>query len=133
MNRLVFCFTLAAFLLAADKLPRVDLHAHLDAESPKGRGLTPSEATAVSKKLRVRLGVLAEGGCRGEIRDDRTLVAFITSLEGQPLWRGLQVYGFDWPTCLSKANLARLDKVQGYRAVKAPFVVKDVIPAQVRR
>jgi hypothetical protein len=111
MNRLAFCFTVAAFLLAADELPRVDLHAHLDAESPKERGLTPSEATAISKKLGVRLGVLAEGGCRGEIHDDATLSAFLNSVESQPVWRGLQVYGFDWPVCLSKANLQRLDYI----------------------
>jgi hypothetical protein len=112
MTRFISCFALAAAcLLAADELPRVDLHTHLDAESPKDRGLTPAEATAVSKKLRVRLGVLAEGGCRGEIHDNATLSAFLNSVESQPMWRGLQVYGFDWPACLSEANLQRLDYI----------------------
>lgn len=65
----------------------------------------------MAKKLGVRLGVLGEGGCRGEIHDDRTLAAFLDSLQNQPVWRGLQVYGSDWPTCLSKANLSRLDYI----------------------
>jgi hypothetical protein len=112
MNRLLACLSLAAAcLFAADRLPRVDLHAHLDAESFRDKGLTPAEATAISKKLGVRLGVLGEGGCHGEIHDDQSLAAFLNSLDNQPVWKGLQVYGFDWPTCLSKANLGRLDYI----------------------
>jgi hypothetical protein len=59
----------------------------------------------------VRLGILGEGGCAGEIHDDRTLRAFLDSLADQPVWRGLQVYGFEWRRCLSKSNLDHLDYV----------------------
>jgi hypothetical protein len=112
MNRFVLCFLIAgARLLAIDDLPRVDLHAHIDGETAKDRSITPSDATAISRGLGVRLGVLGEGGCAGEIHDDRTLAAFIDSLVGQPVWRGLQVYGFEWQRCLSKANLDRLDYI----------------------
>ena len=100
---------LIACLPGADDLPRVDLHAHIDGETPRDRSLTPAEATAISRKLGVRLGVLGEGGCSGEIHDDPTLAAFLDSLAEQPVWRGLQVYGFGWQRCLSKANLDRLD------------------------
>jgi hypothetical protein len=112
MLRFIASLTLtAACLLAVDALPRVDLHAHIDGETAKDKSIKPAEATAISKRLGVRLGVLGEGGCGGEIHDDRTLVAFLDSLADQPVWRGLQVYGFEWNHCLSKANLDRLDYI----------------------
>src|SRR6266496_2553504 len=94
----------AACLRAGDNLPRVDLHANIDGESPKDRSIKPPEAMAISRRLGVRLGVLGEGGCGGEIHDDRTLAAFLDSLADQPVWRGLQVYGFEWRKCLSAAT-----------------------------
>jgi hypothetical protein len=110
MFRLFVCsLFLVICLRGADDIPRVDLHAHIDGATPKDRSMTPAAATAISKKLGVRLGILGEGGCAGEIHDDRTLVTFLDSLADQPVWRGLQVYGFDWQRCLSKANLDRLD------------------------
>jgi hypothetical protein len=96
---------------SGDGLPRVDLHAHIEGESPGDKGLSPAEATAISRGLGVRLGILGEGGCAGEIHDDRTLRAFLDSLADQPVWRGLQVYGFDWQRCLSKSNLDQLDYI----------------------
>ena len=112
MLRFFFTFAfMIACLPGANDIPRVDLHAHIDGESPKVKSLTPAEATAMGKKLGVRLGILGEGGCHGEIHDNRTLVAFLDSLASQPVWRGLQVYGFDWQQCLSKANLDRLDYI----------------------
>jgi hypothetical protein len=112
MFKYLTSLTLAAVCLsAADNLPRIDLHVHLDAEAKGGKSVTPSEAAALSKKLGVRFGVLAEGGCGGEIRDDKTLEAFLQSMEGQPMWRGLQVYGFGWPNCLSAEKLGKLDYI----------------------
>lgn len=102
---------MAAWLLAGDDLPRVDLHAHIHGETNRDPSMTPAEAAAVSRKLGVRLGVLGEGGCAGEIHDDRTLVAFLDSLADQPVWRGLQVYGFDWQRCLSEENRRKLDYI----------------------
>jgi len=112
MIRYFICISMAAVgLLAGDDLPRVDLHAHIDGETPKDRSFKPAEVTALSRKLGVRLGVLGEGGCAGEIHDDKTLVAFLESLADQPVWRGLQVYGFEWQRCLSKQNLDKLDYI----------------------
>jgi hypothetical protein len=112
MLRYVTCLAvMGAYLLAAGDLPRVDLHAHIDGETARDKSMKPAEATAVSRKLGVRLGVLGEGGCAGEIHNDRTLEAFLDRLAGEPVWRGLQVYGFDWQRCLSKANLDRLDYI----------------------
>ncbi len=100
-----------AAVLGAVDLPRVDLHVHLEDEANPGKSITPAEAEAISQKLGVRLGVLGEGGCAGEIHDDRTLGEFLRGFEGVSLYRGLQVYGFDWSRCLSKENLARLDYI----------------------
>jgi hypothetical protein len=110
-------FTMRVLLVAllmtvassAQPLPRIDLHVHIDSDDHPSESLTPSQAAAIAKRLNVRFGVLAEGGCAGEIHDNATLEKFLTSMQGQPMWAGLQIYGFDWPKCLSAANLARLD------------------------
>ncbi len=107
----MFRLALILALAAAGDLPRVDLHIHLDGETKAARNLTPADAVALSRRLGVKFGVLGEGGCRGDIHDDATLKAFLDSLEGLPLYRGLQIYGFDWPNCLSKENLRRLDYI----------------------
>jgi hypothetical protein len=111
MLRYLSVFIAAGGLAAAAGLPRVDLHVHIHDDQHPAQSLTPAATAAISKKLGVRFGVLAEGGCAGEIHDDRTLAEFVDSLSGFPLWRGLQVYGFDWPRCLSEATRARLDYI----------------------
>jgi hypothetical protein len=127
MKRYYLCVLIAATrLFAVDDLPRVDLHAHIDGETAADKSLTPAEATAVSRRLGVRLGVLGEGGCGGEIRDDRTLVAFLDSLQDQPAWRGLQVYGFQWQKCLSRTNLGRLDYIAADALIFPQADGKDV-------
>lgn len=97
--------------LAADDLPRIDLHVHIDEEGNPAKSMRPADAASLSRKLGVQFGVLGEGGCAGEIHDDRTLADFLRGFDGVPLYRGLQVYGFDWPRCLSKENLSRLDYI----------------------
>lgn len=102
--------TLFAFMaVQGQTLPRVDLHVHIHDEEHPAQSLKPAEAAAVSKRLGVQFGVLGEGGCAGDIRNDATLKEFVDSLEGQPVWRGLQVYGFDWQRCLSAEQRGRLD------------------------
>jgi hypothetical protein len=112
MYRFIACLIVAAACLrAADGLSRVDLHAHIHDESGQHGSLKPAEAAALAKRLNVRLGVLAEGGCGGKIHDDATLTAFLDSLADQPVWRGLQVYGFEWRRCLSTDVLKKLDYI----------------------
>jgi len=100
-----------AGMTAGQELPKVDLHVHLVDETNRARSLTPAQAVALSKRLGVTFGVLGEGGCAGDIRDDRTLRAFLDSLEGLPVYRGLQVYGFEWTRCLSEENRRQLDYI----------------------
>jgi hypothetical protein len=96
---------------SAQTLPHIDLHVHIDSDGQTPGSLTPAQAAAVSKKLGVHFGILAEGGCAGEIHDDASLDAFLTSMKGQPMWAGLQAYGFDWTKCLSPDKLAQLDYI----------------------
>ncbi len=110
MARLPLFLILALSAWGAE-FPRVDLHVHIHDDEHPAESLKPADAAALSKKLGVRFGVLGEGGCSGEIHDNRTLAAFVDSVEGLPLYRGLQVYGFDWAQCLSRENLARLDYI----------------------
>jgi hypothetical protein len=90
----------AACLYAADDVPRVDLHAHL------AGSVAPAQAAALSEKLGARLGVA------GEAANDRSIEAFFQSLEGQPMWRGLQVrVNTGWLDAVSPQNRARLDYI----------------------
>ena len=111
MTRILSLFVATAIALSAQNLPRVDLHVHIHDDEHPAQSMTPAEAAALSKKLGVRFGILAEGGCGGDIHNDRTLEEFLNSVEGLPVYRGLQVYGFGWPNCLSKQNLGRLDYI----------------------
>lgn len=111
MKKLLSLLLAAACALAAQNLPRVDLHVHIHDDANPAQSLTPAGAAAIAQKLGVRFGILAEGGCAGDIHNDATLEEFINSTEGQPVYRGLQVYGFDWSKCLSEKNLSRLDYI----------------------
>lgn len=107
-----FTFALAALSIAAPAdLPRMDLHAHIHDDQHPEKSLKPTDVVALSKKLGVKFGVLAEGGCTGDIKDPQSLGAFIDSLAGLPLWGGIQVYGFDWERCLTAEKLAQLDYI----------------------
>ena len=111
----------------AQQLPRVDLHVHIENDSNPADSLKPAQAAAISQQLGVRFGVLAEGGCRGDIHDNASLEAFLDSMKGQPMWAGLQVYGFDWQKCLSAANLARLDYISADALVMPDADGKNVL------
>jgi hypothetical protein len=108
--RLIACFCLLSVrALSAQDLPRVDLHVHIHEGSNPANSMSPAQAVALSEKMSVRFGILGEGGCRGEIHDYAALKAFIDSTVGLPVYRGMQVYGFDWARCLGADNLRRLD------------------------
>jgi hypothetical protein len=111
MTRILSLLVAAAAGLSAQDLPRVDLHVHIHDDEHPAQSMKPADAVALSQKMGVRFGILAEGGCRGDIHNDQTLEEFLNSVEGLPVYRGLQVYGFDWSNCLSKQNIGRLDYI----------------------
>jgi hypothetical protein len=85
---------------AGDDIPRVDLQAHISG------AFTVAQAVALGQKLGVRLGIAISRA------DDRSMETFFQSVEGQPVWRGLEAnLGSGWVDALSPANKARLDYI----------------------
>lgn len=81
-------------------IPRVDLQAHV------GGPFTVTQAVELGRKLDVRLGICTTRA------DDRSMETFFQSVDGQPVWRGLEAnLGSGWVDALSPANRARLDYV----------------------
>jgi histidinol phosphatase-like PHP family hydrolase len=96
---------------AGDDLPRVDLHVHLD-------NSTLEQVLELSKSLDVRFGIVQHAGTKENkypvvLSNDEELAAWIASLEGKPVYKGVQVEWIDWMGCFSKEMLAKLDFVLG--------------------
>jgi len=103
----------AAFALGAAPgadFPLVDYHCHLDAE------VTLDKALAISRERGVKFGIVAHAGKRqysysGLISNDRELRAYLATLAGKPVFKGIQAEGVDWMECFSKDAVAELDYV----------------------
>jgi hypothetical protein len=91
--------------LGRANFPLVDLHAHL-----KG-GLTIEQALALSRSTGMFLGVAANCGRGFPIETDAAALEFVRSLEGQPVFVGMQAEGREWVTMFSKATRAKFDYV----------------------
>jgi histidinol phosphatase-like PHP family hydrolase len=85
--------------------PLVDLHAHLEGELLLERALEIAQARGVT------LGVVEHGGRGQALHDDETLQSYIESLEGSPVYAGIQAEGLDWTSCFTVEAVARLDFV----------------------
>lgn len=91
--------------LAAANVPFIDFHVHL-----RG-GMTVDKAIQRQAVTGVNLGVLRNIGTGWPIETDEQLREFLDSVEGRPLFVGLQVNDRDWMTKHSKELLDRLDFV----------------------
>jgi len=89
----------------AAHLPLIDFHVHL-----KG-GLTMAQALAHSRKTGIGYGVAANCGQDFAIKDDKALLAYHKTLEGHPVFKGMQAEGREWVTMFSKEAIARFDYV----------------------
>lgn len=94
----------------ASDLPRVDYHVHVEAAS------SLDELVAISKRKGVKFGVVEHAGTKANkypalLSSDADLERHIKSLEGRPVYKGVQAEGLDWMTCFSKEMVARLDYV----------------------
>jgi hypothetical protein len=90
-------------------VPRVDYHVHI------GDPISVDEALAAGRRRGTKVGLLQHAGVAGHgyaICDDATLDAWIQSLEGKPVFKGVEGEGLNWMSAFSKAALARLDYVQ---------------------
>jgi hypothetical protein len=91
--------------LSAQRVPVIDYHVHL-----RG-GMTVEKALARQAVTGVNLGVLKNLGRGWPIETDRQLQELLDSVEGKPLFVGLQVNDRDWMKRHAAELLDRLDYV----------------------
>ena len=92
-----------------DGVPRVDYHVHV------GDEISVDRAIAVSRQRGIKFGLLQHAGVKGrgfQVSNDTELEAWIRSLEGKDVFKGIEGEGTDWMSAFSKSALARLDYVQ---------------------
>lgn len=85
--------------------PLVDYHVHL-----KG-GLTLEEVKANSLKLGINYGLAPNCGLKFPVTDDKSLAAYMDTVKGQPIFRGMQAEGREWITLFSPEAVAKFDYV----------------------
>ena len=85
--------------------PLVDYHVHL-----KG-GLTLEEVKENSLKLGINYGLAPNCGLKFPVTDDISLAAYMDTVIGQPIFRGMQAEGREWITLFSPAAIAKFDYV----------------------
>ncbi len=85
--------------------PLVDYHVHL-----KG-GLTLEEVKENSLKLGINYGLAPNCGLKFPVTDDLSLAAYMDTVRGQPIFRGMQAEGREWITLFSPEAIAKFDYV----------------------
>ena len=91
--------------LGRANFPVIDFHTHL-----KG-GLTLEDVLEHTRRTGINHGIAVNGGIGFPITDDAGIEAFRKSMEGQPVYIGLQAEGREWPTLFSKEAIAKFDYV----------------------
>jgi histidinol phosphatase-like PHP family hydrolase len=96
-----------------DGIPRVDYHAHPEAD------MTVDRALALSRERGVKFGLVQHAGVKDGtssaelVGNDDELMAWIRSLDGKPVFRGIQAEHMNWMSAFSKDAIAKLDYVLG--------------------
>lgn len=85
--------------------PVIDFHVHL-----KG-GLTIEQAAENSMKLGINYGIAPNCGLKFPVTDDESLYAYMDTVRGQPIFRGMQAEGREWVTLFSPEAIAQFDYV----------------------
>lgn len=85
--------------------PLIDYHVHL-----KG-GLTLEEVRDNSLKLGINYGLAPNCGLKFPVTDDISLAAYMDTVKGQPIFRGMQAEGREWITLFSPEAVAKFDYV----------------------
>lgn len=91
------------------RFPLVDLHVHLDNSSIE-------KVLPLASERHVKFGIVEHAGTRENIyprvlSNDEELLAYIRSLEGKGVYKGIQAEWTDWMSCFSPRVLAQLDYV----------------------
>ncbi|HEY3323701.1 MAG TPA: hypothetical protein VGP72_24820 [Planctomycetota bacterium] len=90
-------------------IPLVDFHVHRD-------NTTLEKLLEISAAKATKFGIVEHAGNK-ELKypiiysNDEELKAYITSLEGKPVYKGIQAEYIDWMKCFSKDVIAQLDYV----------------------
>jgi len=110
-----------------DGLPRVDYHVHI------GDEITIGQAVRLANQRGLKFGLLQHAGTKGHgyaVSDDAELSSWLRSLDGLPVFKGIEGEGTDWMSAFSKKAIAALDYVQA-----DPFAVPDAtgVPMQIWR
>ncbi|MEI7730423.1 MAG: family 16 glycoside hydrolase [Verrucomicrobiota bacterium] len=91
--------------LAKDNFPVINFHTHL-----KG-GLTVDEVRAESRKTGIFNGIAVNCGLNFAVTNDTGIEAYLKSMEGQPVFIGMQAEGREWVNLFSPAARAKFDYV----------------------
>jgi len=89
--------------------PVMDFHTHLD-------NSTIDDVLRLAVERNVKFGIVEHAGTKENkypvvLSNDAELSAYIASLEGKPVYKGIQAEWIDWMSCFSRDVLARLDYV----------------------
>ena len=85
--------------------PLIDFHVHL-----KG-GLTIEQAIENSQRLGINYGIAPNCGLKFPVTDDISLAAYMDTVRGKPIFRGMQAEGREWITLFSPEAIAKFDYV----------------------
>ncbi len=88
-----------------ENFPVIDFHVHL-----KG-GLTIDQACANSLKLGINYGIAPNCGLKFPVTDDKSLYAYMDTVQSKPIFRGMQAEGREWVTLFSPEAVAKFDYV----------------------
>jgi hypothetical protein len=91
--------------LHEENFPLIDFHVHL-----KG-GLTLEEGLANSRRVGINYGIAPNCGVGFPITDDAGIDKFLESMQGQPVFLGMQAEGREWVKMFSRKAIRRFDYV----------------------
>lgn len=88
-----------------ENFPLIDFHVHL-----KG-GLTIDQACENSTKLGINYGIAPNCGLKFPVTDDKSLNAYMDTVQSKPIFRGMQAEGREWVTLFSPEAVAKFDYI----------------------
>lgn len=91
--------------LEFENFPLIDFHTHL-----KG-GLTLQQEIENSIKLGINYGVAPNCGLHFPVTNDQSLYAYMDTVKGQPIFRGMQAEGREWVTLFSPEAVSQFDYI----------------------
>ena len=91
--------------MSLENFPLIDFHVHL-----KG-GLTIDQACENSTKLGINYGIAPNCGLKFPVTNDKSLSAYMDTVQSKPIFRGMQAEGREWVTLFSPEAVAKFDYV----------------------